>query len=405
MNLKRLVKKNSFLTNIGYLIRGFRGKLHMKKFMKEPVDFDKVIFYADRGRYRCNPKAIAEYIHSIRPKIKLIWVYTDTEFNYEIPKYYRLVKFESNDYYREMATAGTWIFNLLMPQGTNKRTNQLYIQTWHGDKGFKKMAMDAVSNANYKRKTFGRHFIENEICDYTLISNKWFIPIYRRSTGFNGKFIEKGLPRNDCLFVYDKDKILQIKQTLSVPEDVKVLLYAPTFRDHKKNRGDIGSNIDLVKIIKTLEKKDGVRWFCLMRSHNGECIDVSHIESSDVDFLDVSQYADASDLLQISDMLITDYSSVAGDFALTGKPILLYQDDIDSYSSQDRGLYFNIEDSPYMAAKNMDEALNIINRITEEDAKENDKAILDFYGCFESGHATETVCSIIFDFIDKHKNI
>ena len=97
------------------------------------------------------------------------------------------------------------------------------------------------------------------------------------------------------------------------------------------------------------------------------------------------------------------YGLFSVDFALTGNPILLYHDDIESYASQDRGLYFKIEESPYLAAKNMDEALRIIKNITEENSKENDKAILDFYGCFETGHATETVCNIMLEFIDGHK--
>ena len=70
--------------------------------------------------------------------MQLVWVYTDKEHNSEVPDYFHLVKFESKEYYREMATSAVWVFNLLMPQGTFKRDNQLYIQTWHGDKGFKR---------------------------------------------------------------------------------------------------------------------------------------------------------------------------------------------------------------------------------------------------------------------------
>ena len=107
------------------------------------------------------------------------------------------------------------------------------------------------------------------------------------------------------------------------------------------------------------------------------------------------------ELLKVGDALLTDYSSCAGDFALTGRPVFLYQDDLDDYSNNDRELYFDMKDSPYWVAANPDELDRLIEAYTPEKARENCRAILDFYNTDESGRAAEAVAEYLCDMIDK----
>ncbi|KAA6326554.1 CDP-glycerol:poly(glycerophosphate) glycerophosphotransferase [termite gut metagenome] len=104
--------------------------------------------------------------------------------------------------------------------------------------------------------------------------------------------------------------------------------------------------------------------------------------------MDVSSYEDMSDLLLISDMLITDYSSSAGDFALLNKPIILYQEDREAYVKEDRTFYFDIDKSPYWVVKNQEELFSKNNNFTDEDVKINCKKVLDFYVTNESGESS-----------------
>ena len=106
------------------------------------------------------------------------------------------------------------------------------------------------------------------------------------------------------------------------------------------------------------------------------------------------------ELLKVSDVLITDYSSCAGDFALTLRPVFLYQDDLDDYSNNDRELYFDMKDSPYWVATNPDELDQLIENCTEEAARENSRAILDFYNTDESGRATQAVAEYLVEMLD-----
>jgi CDP-glycerol glycerophosphotransferase len=49
-----------------------------------------------------------------------------------------------------------------------------------------------------------------------------------------------------------------------------------------------------------------------------------------------------ADLLDIADLLVTDYSSVMFDFAGTGRPIVFFTPDLAHYSADLRGYYFDL---------------------------------------------------------------
>ena len=104
-----------------------------------------------------------------------------------------------------------------------------------------------------------------------------------------------------------------------------------------------------------------------------------------------------TDLLLSADMLITDYSSCAGDFALLHRPIILYQQDREAYMATDRNFYFDMKDSPYRIAESQAELEAIAAAFTEEEAWENCDAILRFYTTTECGHASEELARIILN--------
>ena len=109
-----------------------------------------------------------------------------------------------------------------------------------------------------------------------------------------------------------------------------------------------------------------------------------------------------SHLMAVSDVLITDYSSCAGDFALLKRPVILYQSDRDEYIQMDRTFYFDIDDSPFFVAQSQDELESIISSLSEESVVQNCIDIDKFYGTTESGHAAKTVAEMIVKHINKH---
>ncbi len=403
MDIKRIVKNNKFLSKVAYFAREKRSQGLLKKYSKKPIE-NKVFFYRSGGGYGDNPRAVAEYLHKNYPEIELVWACGSDFYFPTIPEYVKPVIFESEECYEELATSGAWVCSTTLPNGTIKRPGQLYIQTWHGDKFLKKIGNDSAADVDsYKWRQTASKFCEAKICDYYVTGCEWFVPIAASALDYKGAFLRTGMPRNDCLVHIDSKKCKDIKKAVGVSEDVKVLIYAPTFRDYEKTHDAVGSQIDLVSILNALEKKYGCKWICLMRAHAGRQLKLGSGDIEDSRFKDVTTYPDMADLLMISDMLISDYSSCGADFAITGKMVLMYQDDIDQYTTKGRTLYFSREESPYFTASNMDEALEIIERVTEDDIKKNSQEILDFYDSFETGHACEEVSKVIVEALSKVK--
>ena len=402
MDIKRIIKRNKFLSRIAYSAREKRSRRLLNKYSRQPLDRKKVFFYRSGGGYGDNPRAIAEYLHEHYPDIKLVWACGSDFYFSTLPTYVKPVIFESEECYKELATSGAWICSTTLPNGTVKRPGQLYIQTWHGDKFLKKIGNDSAADVDsYKWRRTANKFCEVTICDYFVTGCDWFVPIAASAFGYRGAFLRCGMPRNDCLVNIDNSKCEEIKKAVDVAPDVKVLIYAPTFRDYEKAHDVVGSDIDLVSILDALEEKYGCNWICLMRAHAGRHLALGSGQIVDKRFKDVTTYPDMADLLMISDMLISDYSSCGADFAITGKMVLMYQDDIEQYTTKGRTLYFSREESPYFTASNMEEALDIINNVTDEEIKNNSKRILDFYDSFEMGHACEEVSRVIVASLEK----
>lgn len=397
--IKKTLKSIPAFSKVGYSYRELKTKKRMLAYQDTPTEWNKIVFATTGGRYNDSCCAIAEYMHMRKLNVKMVWVCKDRKYVGEVPTYITPVMYGSDEYYEELSTASVWVFSYLIPQGTIKRNNQLYIQVWHGDKGFKKIASEAAAgNALYRRRTSGRRLLENDLCDYLITSSISFIDVWRRSVGYEGKVIDSGLPRNDVLLQNHDLRVRTVREELGIPKGTKVLLYAPTFRDHHIDNGNIGTDLDLNAALSMLRQKYEGNWLCLKRAHGGKRLIMPNTSDS-ADFMDVSCYRDMTDLLLITDILITDYSSCAGDFAYLNRPIILYQDDYDDYVQNDRGLLFEMESSPFFRATNMDELRKIIYKLDSVLVYSNCAQILEFYQSCQTDHSTRDVTQIILKHI------
>ncbi len=360
---------------------------------------NRVIMSSFSGKsYSDNPRAVSEKLHELAPDIKQVWLFTEPKRKQQIvPEYIKCVDCRKiGRYYYELASAKAFLSNFGLPY-LPKSKRQLFIQTWHGDKAFKTVLHDSP-DAPYNR-VLGEQI--PGYCDYAIAGSEYGKRQYRSAFRYEGEVLMCGTPRNDKLVANDTLLASTIKEKLELGKDVKVLLYAPTLRreaSEARKKQDI-RQLDLSATLSKLEQRDGCKWICLLRAH--PAMVGLNVEGEDSRIIDVSSYEDMADLLLISDMLITDYSSCAGDFALTGRPIILFQADRQEYLEKDRTFYFNMEDSPYFIAESQEGLEAILSDMTEEKAKENCKKILEFYGDCETGHAAETVAKIIKDWIER----
>ncbi|CRK81681.1 CDP-glycerol glycerophosphotransferase family protein [Neobacillus massiliamazoniensis] len=353
-----------------------------------PIKNNKIFLFSYYGsQYGCNPKYISEHILKRYPKDKfdLVWAFNDLSNKGNIAGV-RTVKTMSIKYFYELCTSKIVITNFRTTNLFRKRKNQFYIQTWHSSLRLKQIEKDAEDLLPLDYVEMAKQ--DSRKIDLLLSGCKVSTEILKRSFWYNGEIFEQGTPRNDLLFQQSKDLRKNLLNKLNIPDDYRVVLYAPTFR--KNNQFEV-YNLDYPKILEKLSDKFGGRWIFLVKLH-------PHMLSQDRQFMgnnqmvkDVTKYDDIQELLSIADVLISDYSSLIFDYSITKRPCFLYVPDLFEYTHQDRPLYFNLTDLPFTTATNNP---MLLEKIDYFNTNEYNKTMADFLtktGSFEEGKACEAL--------------
>ncbi len=360
--------------------------------MFHQININNVTFISFGGKsYSDNPRAISEKLHEICQDINITWILDNVgTHDHLIPHYVNIVeKKQIWKFWKSLATTAAFVTNekcYYIP----KSNRQLFINTWHGDRAFKKIMFDCVQ----LKATDVPESIPG-YCDLVTVGSDYGEMQFRSAFKYQGEILKYGCPRNDVLINVDEIRNSRTKSILGINNSTSVLLYAPTLRKasaYNKN-GQKMQDIDLENIAKILEDRTHRKWVVLIRAH--PIVTTLNINFDNNIFIDATHYDDMADLLAVSDFLITDYSSCAGDFALTGRPILLFQNDIAEYEKNERGFYFKMEESPYFTAHTQEEAEKVVEEMTLENAQKNCADILKFYNTYESGEASKVLAERI----------
>lgn len=351
------------------------------------IDPKKVVFMSFRGRsYNDNPRAISERLHERCPDAKIVWAFRASDFDAmqaAVPDYVKCINYASRKSLIELATARVWVDNFTKDISLKGRPRgkQFYIQTWHGDRAIKKICYDLGT-------TFYR--IEEE-ADLVLTGSEFGQQMYRTAFRYNGEYLNMGAPRNDILVRNDPAEAAAIREKLGIDPDTKLLLYAPTYRETTSIIPK-EAQMDLLRTLDLLESR-GEKWKCLYRAHYlSEGIDIS----ADPRLIPASDYDNMSELLLISDMLLTDYSSCAMDYCILNRPVFMFMADYEEYLAS-RDVYYDPHDTPLLIAHTQSELETLILSTDAQAAAANCAAIRKYYGMNETGHATDAVCDYIID--------
>ena len=358
-------------------------------FLIFPIQKNKVVFQSFSGRgFSDNPKYIALEVIKKAPEIKIYWA-GDKKQTSDLPGGIRFVKYKSIKYLYTMATAKVWVDNIRKPFFIKKK-GQYYLQTWHGGLGLKKVEKDVLDKLDNKYIKWAKR--DARATDLMISSSKTLSQIYRSAFWYDkGDILEKGLPRNDLLLNFSKDKPNQIKNRLGINRKSKVLLYTPTFRDDGSTDA---YDIDFFMLASALKKRFGGNWTILLRLHPN--IAKTNINISASFIKNVSSYNDIQELYLITDFLITDYSSTIFDFTLTEKPSLLYASDIEKYAKL-RDYYFDFSELPFELCKTNRELENSILNFDMQKHKRKIKEFNALHGLSESGKASSYVAKWIIE--------
>ncbi len=308
-----------------------------------PVKEDKVVFISFGGKgFGGNPKAVALALHELRPDLDLVWL--TKEPRHGLPDFIRPVPFGSFAAVRELSRAKVWV-NDSRGGERRKKKNQFYLQTWHG---FAHKRIEAAAEQSLPESYIRQCRRDSSHIDLIVSGSRFMTEIYRRDFWYSGRIAEYGTPRNDVFFGSAEKTRQAVRRALSVPDERRLVLYAPTFR----RDGSLDAcRLSLSAVTEACAHRFGGEWTALVRLHPNLADKSPELLTGNGSAVDVTSYPDMQELLTAADVLITDYSSSMFDFALTGRPCFRFAADIESYLA-DRGFYFPPESLPFPLAAN-----------------------------------------------------
>lgn len=392
-------KKFGFKKNHSMSALDDSRKIFKIQLLQQPIIKNKIVFENFSGKgLGCNPKYILYEIQRRKLDFEIVWLVKDLKNvnTQEFPSGIRLVDFDSKNALYEHATAKIWISNYrkypFLKKGLLKKNGQIYIQTWHGSLGIKKLDADvAAFNVDSNLRWLQKSKYESSIIDYLITNSDFEEDVLPKALWYEGERVRLGHPRND-IFFWNRNAIVQkVRMTYNLPEE-KIVLYVPTFRDD----GDLSwHNIDYRRVLNTLEKKFGEKITLLVRMHPR--VNTTFKLIPNVDYItNVTEYPDIQELLASADFIISDYSSCMFDFLLTRRPGFIYAPDVDNFD-QNRGFYYPLSDTPYPVSMTNDELCQNIENFDNIIYKNRVDNFLKEKGCMDDGNASERVV----DFIEK----
>ncbi len=309
-----------------------------------------IVFESYLGQsYSCSPRAIFEALcrEEWGKGYTKVWMFENPEKYKYLEELYpgtRVVRYHSRKYFRYYARAKYWVTNYILSHGIYRREGQVYIQTWHGTP-LKKIGCDVPRRGlppSERRFTFKRYIREGRQISYLLSPSDFYSEVVKNAFRLSprARIIQFGYPRNDALFTADEAYVRAVREKLSLPEGKKVILYAPTWR-HSQHDESAGLVCDLGLSFDALKAGIGDEAVILFRTHYliRNSLDLAAYKGF---VFDVSDYDEVNDLYLVSDMLITDYSSVFFDYANLQRPMLFYMYDYEAYRDEMNDFYFDI---------------------------------------------------------------
>ncbi|MFN3950727.1 CDP-glycerol glycerophosphotransferase family protein [Microbacterium sp.] len=289
----------------------------------EPLE-NAVFFESFYGRTAgCNPLAIDRELARVAPGVTRYWSVVD--LSVEVPEGAVAVVEGSPEWWRARGVSRLLVVNDWLRRRFVRRRGQTVLQTWHGTP-LKRLALHRPGFDPRRALAVAR---ESRRWNVLLAQSPYAARVLRKAYAFLGRPVwVEGYPRDDAL---QRDDGLETRRRLGIRPGERVLLYAPTWRDDREKI------VDFVDPAALALSADAV---VLVRGHTRTLHPGSDVDGPRV--IDVTGYPDTARLLAAADALITDYSSVMFDFAITGKPMYFLVPDLERYRGEMRGFYFDL---------------------------------------------------------------
>ena len=372
-----------------------------------PVCSKRVFFTSFYGQYNDNPKYVSECLHILDPSIKLYWGISPKSKLNDIPDYVQIVNFDTIRYKYlknrckvivENGAGATLLYcsnrYLFKIKQLLKNKKQYDIATWHGNP-IKHIGAQIPGNEDWSKNTvFSTADVLLAGCEQVkTIFEEAFLDLMPVSL--------LGTPRTDLLFKTSKTYCNYIKSKLQLPEDKRIVLYAPTYRNNNADSGiEQLKMMNLNRLLNTLHSKFGGDWVFVMRVHNMVLLEIenSGILNQYMDcIINGNLHDDMNEYLFVADVLISDYSGCVYDVALTDKPCFLFAHDRGNYENNERGFYTQLSEFPYPFCDSFESLITNIENYNFESSSILRNSFLKKIGNIEDGNASLRVSQLVLD--------
>jgi len=296
---------------------------------------DAVLFDGAPGRrYLDDPAAVLAELQLRAAAPPALWT---VERGQPVPAGATPVGFETESWYEALATSRWIVTNDDLPRWFTPQPGQVVLRL-AGGWPVARFGAQAVAHP------LGQELIDqitSDAASWTALASPGAsaTPVLRRELRHEGEVLEFGRPANDLLTTMDAETArAEVLRRLDLPADTRLVLYAPTRRPmdlRKRGWSDPGRLLDLPSVVASLPPG----YELLARRHPAMIDDVMGLAPG---VLDVSGYPRVAELLLATDVLITDYSALLADFAITGRPTLLYVPDLEEFEASP-GLNIDLE--------------------------------------------------------------
>lgn len=367
---------------------------YIKYFDKLPIDerailvesqhaseFNGNVFYI--VKYLCSSEKYRDFKVYLACRREKKQEFTQKLNAYNI-KNVELLELHSNHYYKAIASAKYLINDNTFLPFYQKKEGQVYINTWHGTplKSLGRKIKNDAENIGNAQKNF-------VIADYILFPNEYtmehIVEDYMICNIAQGKIVYGGYPRNEIFF--DDERRRELRTSLNL-NNKRVYAYMPTFRGTAKQGCSQDSDERLNSYLNELDNELNDDEILFVNLHpvskskvNFDCF--RHIKEFNREY-------DTYDFLNISDCLVTDYSSVFFDYACTGRKIVLFTYDKEEYL-RDRGVYISLDELAYPQADDVEALLTQLRSEKEYD----DGEFVSRFCKYDNINASKQLCDTV----------
>lgn len=395
------------------MINKIKWILGLIAFKLAPIKKNRIVFQSYHGHYSDSPRFISEYIRKQTNDYEQIWILSEENLA-SIPSNIHYVISGSLKSKWIEGSAKVIVDNVYCDKEYSvysdipysyylarincffkSKRGQLAFTTFHGTP-FKTQDRDTVNSTNVDFLCPGTEMI---------LGNQFAIDIYKHIT-FNKLVMHLlGSPRNDNLFKAESK--IQSRELLNLDQERKYLLYAPTFRNTGRDTAGRNVNrsgleqleqIDFKVLFTTLNEKFGGEWSVILRFHQyvSNMINWKELNQKyEGRFINGNLHDEMADYLAAVDILMTDYSSSAFDFSLTGRLCLIYANDLDYFISNERGLYIPLEKLPFPYATDFDGLIKVIQEYEPTRYTNEIKKMQREFGYVDDVESTKRVAEYI----------